>query len=217
MCKLLKSELTYNRYLLIALLSLPIIYTFFLAVDVAPFESNRFLGKYFWSGFIGLGTYLLIYVMWVQRIKENRDRLHSIIPVSIKQNARSRTLLGLLPFTVIVLYTLLIHFLVLTDQSDQTKRIFAQLGFMFIFLAHLLIWRDLWAGYSYKSETRKLLLVVSTAILMMVASIVALFFILIPLVDGIFTMSHEIIFMCWGLILCGISFFVFIKADNYAS
>lgn len=137
MFKLLKSESSYFIILLSVLSVLPIAFAVYSSLNIELTENPNtpFINKYFWSIFIGLGTYSIYFIIWGIREKEKRDRLHVLIPRTLKSVSFSRWLFGSLPLIYILLCLILLYEIHSQSQKILIIRILAQLGLFFMFLA----------------------------------------------------------------------------------
>ncbi len=104
MYKLFKSEIEYFILPVIIVVMLPLSFTFSALNDLKVFTEIYFLKKYFWSTVIGLGIYGLVFIVWSIKKKELRERVHALIPMSVKSISISRWLFGIIPFVLVGFY-----------------------------------------------------------------------------------------------------------------
>jgi hypothetical protein len=139
---LVSSELRYNLALLLGIAFLFAGYSIISIFEIQFFNRPP-ADVDFWGALFALFFYLLIYSMWMIRIKEKRLRLHSILPVQQRVNAFSRLMFILTIITASFVYITL-QLIVIPSWSVETGGILAQLGFVFIVFTLVIIGRDLW-------------------------------------------------------------------------
>lgn len=135
MMNLLKSEIMYFKIPLGIIVLLPLIFAVYAFSNIILFNDIYFLGKYFWSMFVGLGVYAFVFIIWVLREKEQRDRMHYLIPIPIRRISISRWFFGAGPIILVVLFLEVINTFLPIEQTVFADRILIQLGLLFIFLA----------------------------------------------------------------------------------
>jgi uncharacterized membrane protein YqjE len=104
MITLIKTEVKYFGLQLVLILLLLLAFTAFSLNDIKIFVQIYFLKTYFWSAIIGLGVYGLVFIIWSIRKKEMRERVHALIPMSVKSISISRWLFGIIPFVLVGFY-----------------------------------------------------------------------------------------------------------------
>jgi hypothetical protein len=80
---LIKIELKYFKIPLFVIVLLLLLFTIYAINDVQVFSDIEFLGKYFWSMVIGLGSYGIVFILWSQRVKEKHERMIYLLPISL--------------------------------------------------------------------------------------------------------------------------------------
>ena len=217
MWQIVKAEIAYNKSLLLLLLLLTIIFTVCAVINLKIFNDSYFLGKYFWSIVIGLGSYLLIYIIWALRVKEKRERLQILLPVGIKRLAAGRWLFGILPFLFVFIYLEFNRTFIPPEWFVFIDRIYSQLSLLLIFLVTLGIARELWYANKSKYDLKKLLLSASICIIIIFIS-----FLIVnysakfdPVLSG--RRIDEVIFIFWGIFLSIFFLIIYIKRKSFLS
>ena len=81
MLQMLKTEIEYFWIYLLIIVLLLLGFTVFELNNIAFFSDIYLFKKYFWSMVIGMGAYIIVYIIWVMRKKELRDRFNIILPL----------------------------------------------------------------------------------------------------------------------------------------
>lgn len=212
MWRLIKAEIGYNKYLIILSILFPLIFTIYSTLNVKVFQHVYFLRKYSWTIIVGFGLYFVIYAIWTMRIKEKRDRMHSIIPLKIKQISTVRYIFGVIPILVTVIYLQILRLFISVDWQTFVHRISVQLAMFFVFLISMLITRDLWNSFSQKNVRNRRLICGSTITSILLFSVLIIY---LATISNIEHGTDEVLFWGWGLLLSFSSPFVFVKRDNY--
>ena len=215
MWRLIKSEIIYFSHILLVIAGLLAAFTIFSNLNIQLFKESRFWNRYFWAALIGTGSYLLVYIIWNQRIRERRDRFHALLPVKTRYIASARILFGLFPVIFVSLYLLILDSISVNNSSGDISRSFAQLGLSFIFLVIILILFDSRFIFKSKDKDSTPLQLFIIGILLVVISFAAVFLIGIPLYKLLFNKGEEIIFYIWGIILSIVSKIIYEKRKSF--
>ncbi len=217
MWRLIKNEISYFSNIFLVIAAILATFTIFTNIDYQPFKSNSFWNKYFWAALIGTGSYLLVYLIWNQRVKEKRDRFHALLPMSVKYIARARIIFGLFPVICVAGYLFLIEITAFNDPKGDAARSFAQLGLSFIFLVIILILFDVRFIFTRKNENSNAFRMLVIGLILAAISFTAVFLIGIPVYNLIYHEGEEVIFYLWGLTLSVISTIIFMKRKSFTS
>jgi len=212
MISLLKSEIEYFKVHLGIIAALPLIFSIFAFPNIMIFENAYFLKKYFWSVLIGIGTYAFVFSVWTLRIKENRERLHYLAPISKMKLSISRWIFGITPFVLIISYLLILYYYVPLSQVVFVRRAIAQLGLLLVFLASfdLIINLDLSLSGIFLKKRQIIITVIAS--LLIITSICIIY--LVTLFVG--ELIGELIFNLWGMTVFTISSVLHYKKINFA-
>ena len=216
MWQLIKSEFQYNITILIYMVLIFIPYTVFALFDFQIITGPAWEVDY-WGGIIVLVLYLLFYVQWVIRIKEQRNRQFNLLPVSLQQTAAARLLLFVLPITIIFFYLAVVHLLLLSVWHQETRSIIGQVGAAFISFSIFIILHDMWFTFINKNEIIKILFMVITAIAVAASAVMVFLFVRPALYDfagkNIGATSPYI----WGFVIAYLTKYSFVKRKSYLS
>lgn len=135
MLKLLKYEIDYYKIPLSMIVFFMLIFSIYTLFDISVFRNTIFLSEYFWTIFVALGTYTVIFAIWTRRAKEKRERMHYLIPISKKQINLTRWFLGVIPVLILFIGLITISIFISIDQGVFVERILVQFGLFIIFLA----------------------------------------------------------------------------------
>jgi hypothetical protein len=211
---LTKTEIGYNISFLAGLGFFFTGYTCITLFDIKRF-SGTMLDVDFWGALFAFFFYLLIYSMWIVRLKEKRIRLHSILPVSQKTNTISR-MLFIVSIIIISFVYIILQLLLVPSWFEESSGILAQLGFVFIFFALFIIGRDFWFLES-KKIFRNTLVIIFTEILLL--SLSAIVFIdvrpFLYEISGAF--AGRAVFIIWAIILTVFTTYTFVKRKQFLS
>ena len=214
--KLILAEIKYYKPVFIAM-SLPlIIFTLSGLADVKVLTKLDFVDKYFWSITIGMGTYMLIYGMQVARLKEQRDRMHAVLPVQQNYFSMARYVFGLLPVVVTAVYLVLLGYLLPSDWFVYVIRVVAQLGLLFIALGALSILYEIVKFGSALKTVYTSLLVSIGFVVISVLSAGLIYGVSTSIIKPLPFGGDELYFYLWALILTYISYLIFMRRKSYA-
>ena len=215
MLKLIKNECNYFKAPLAAILLLLLIFTFAAFNNIQLFNQIPFLKKYLWSMIIGLGAYGIVFFLWMQRVKENHERILFLLPTSLKVKKWSRWLYAIIPFTLVMIYIQILHFFLPEIWKVHIGRISAQIGFLSMALASIFIVRDIWFVKAGDSQLYKILIGI---IIFAVTAAGALLIIVIfnyDIVVPLYIHQEELFFFLWGIIVSAISLITYEKRKAY--
>ncbi len=214
--KLILAEIKYYKPVFIAM-SLPlIIFTLSGLADVKVLTKLEFVDKYFWSITIGMGTYMLIYGIQVARIKEQRDRLHAILPVKQSYFSMARYVFGLLPVVVTAVYLVLLGYILPSDWFVYVIRVVAQLGLLFIALGALSILYEI-VKFGSATKGANINLIASAAfVIISILSAGLIYGVTISIIKPLPVGGDEMYFYLWALVLTNVSYIIFMRRKSYA-
>jgi len=220
--KLIKYEFNYTSPIWIVLTGLLLIYTMFSLFDFQILSGPEFEIDY-WGAFYSMFLYIMIFMMWFQKIKENRLRMHSLLPISKSDLSILRVKFYGIPMIVLLGYLLLIHLILFSHWKDESSSLLAQSGLFFIVFAILIIGRDLWIAFEAKSILIKVLLflLLSIFIIGLIGGIILLLPLLyssVPAHWGRFTFLYsKVIFYIIAFIILLALIPIFSKRHSYFS
>lgn len=197
---LIKSEIKYNSGIVLATALINIAFTVsgLLGMNLLPPES--FLGKYFWTIIIAVGSYFIIFIYWTKRTVEKRERLSVLLPITKKQIALIRYLLGVLPFFIIASWIELNRLILSQEWHVYIDRISTQLSMLFIFLSLFAVGMEFQYNSPFKSGVNKI--IDSVILFNLTAASIALYtldgFTYLPQMG---VLEGRVYFYVWGLIV----------------
>lgn len=146
MWQVIKYELKYNSYFLVLLSLLFLVYTILSIFDIQLTRSPEFEIDY-WGGLYSLVIYLYLFSVWGVRIKENRIRLHSLLPITESNNSLAQFWFAGLPFMVILFYLIIINLIIVSNWHAETGSMIGQIGIAFTVFAGFIKGRDDWFSH----------------------------------------------------------------------
>lgn len=167
----------------------------------------------FWGGLFAFFFYLLIYSMWMMRLREKRLRLHAILPVTRLDIGISRMIFVFIIIAASFIYISMQLYLA-PSWAEESYSIMAQLGFVYIVFSIFIIGRDLWylhAGSRLKTAAS---IILTESIIISCTAMIFIY--LRPLlyeISGAF--AGRAVFIVWALILMMLTPFTFIKRNRY--
>ena len=215
MYKLIINEIRYFKLSLILVGLLLLIFTIFALSNTLIFQQVFFLKKFFWSMIVGLGTYGLVFFIWMQRVKEKHERIHNLLPVTNRKKSLNRWLFAILPFSLTLIYVQLLQFFLTEDWIISVGRISAQIGFLSMALASMFLVRDLWF---VKINHGELFRIFIGAIIIMIATLGAIGITQVFSYKNIkpfYVHEEELLFFVWGLIISAATIFAYRKRKSY--
>jgi hypothetical protein len=217
MITLIKTEVKYFGLQLVLILLLLLAFTAFSLNDIKIFVQIYFLKTYFWSAIIGLGVYGLVFVIWSIRKKEMRERVHALIPMSVKSISISRWLFGIIPFVLVGFYIELLRRVLPSEQIVFISRINGQLGMMFIALVGIDLLINSWYALGAKRYDKRIVYIVLITIVVLLLSFRVVYSVTTALLKPLSFGDGEIYFFFWGIILSITDAFVFTKRKTFLS
>ncbi len=211
---LIKSELKYNSGLILITAFINIAFAVTGLLDISLFSENSFIGKYFWSIIIAVGSYFIIFIYWTKRTVEKKDRLYALLPLTNKQLALFRYLLGVLPFIIIASWIELNRLFLPEEWHKYIERISTQLSMLFIFLSLFAAGMELQYDTAYKQKLDKI--IDSVMLFNLIAASIALYtlegFTYLPQMG---VLEGRVYFYAWGLIVSFAAVRMFYKRKLY--
>lgn len=212
MLKILKAEIEYFKIPLIAMAIPLIAFSVFASADIHLFQNGRVLKKYFWPLSIGMGTYALVFIIWIFRKKELRDRSHSVLPISLDKITFTRWLFGIAPLILIWTYLELLRNFIAADQIVFVFGINLILGFMYLFIVSF----DLILNLDENLLKYKIIINYLVAILIAVSSIIISVLIFKTSVLPILVIvGNEFYLLAWVLLLSILDAYVSRKRKSF--
>jgi hypothetical protein len=211
---LVKAEFSYNFAILTGLGIFFAGYTIITLFDI-QLLSGPMLDVDFWGALFAFFFYLLIYSMWIVRLKEKRIRLHSTLPVSQRTNAISR-MLFIVSIIIISFIYITVQLVLVPSWYDESSGIFAQLGFVFIVFSLFIISRDLWYLNSKKLLNNTWIIFLTLIVLLSISA--SIFIYVRPfLYDISGAYAGRAVFLVWAIILTVFTTYTFVKRKQYLS
>lgn len=212
---ILYGEIRYFRIPLLIIFLLPFSFLITINFGITPFQGMFFLDKYLWSMYIGLGSYILIFIIWTLRKKYRRERLHALLPVSRKNLALARWIFAVSPFLLVWFMMMLFKYFVPENEIVHIERSFGQLGLMMIFLGSfdLIINFDNSLGRKFSKRRTKTLAVIITVVVLI--SIIVVISIVNMATAGIFASHSEQLFLIWAITISIFSARVFLNRKSF--
>ena len=217
MYRLLKSEIEYFIIPLIIVAIIPLCFTLAALNDLKAFTEIYFLKKYFWASVIGLGIYGLVFMVWSIKKKELRERVHALIPLSVKSISISRWLFGIIPFVLVGFYIELNRGVLPSEQIVFISRINGQLGIMFIALVGIDLIINSWHALSAKRYDKRIVYIVLIAIVVALLSFGVVNSVTTGILKPLSFGDGEIYFFFWGIILSVADAVIFTKRKLFLS
>lgn len=152
MWPLVKSELKYYRIAFTA----PIFYTILFQISEfyiskKALSMNKDLAQTenadTWAVFYSFVILFSIFSIWQTRLKEKRDRFFSMLPLSYRQLAFSRFWFAIIPITILLLYFIAIHIMVIHFWNIKLNIPLIELGIILILFAGFIRARDDWFSH----------------------------------------------------------------------
>ena len=214
---IVSEEVRYIQAVYIAIAVPLIIFTLMGIADIKVIMNLSFVDRYFWSITIGIGAYMLIYGMNMNRVKEQRDRAITLLPVSLKARTVSKLIAGILPVLLIWCYLEILKHTMRNDWVVFVERVNAQLGLFFILLGTISI---LYEFTKMKLNMNSMIYGLSViAIFISIALTTAglLYLVTYAYLINLPIGGDELYFYTWGLILTIISMGIFYRRESYVS
>jgi hypothetical protein len=213
MWKIFLSELEYHIKLLGIVLLLISAFTLSAIFNFQVFTTLEFLRKYFWAIFVGLGTYLLVYLIWMQRTKEIREQLMFKLPVSAAKIAILRWIFAAVPFLFVMIFIQILQLFLNEEWNIQIGRISGQLGFLAIFLSILFISRDLL--FVIKNSVHRTIIMLLGSVLGVFGIVAIIKFASYELAFPLYIHWEELLFFLWGIFISLGSIFTYQIRKSY--
>ena len=215
MLQILKAEIEYFWIHLLIIVLLLLSFTLFELNNIAFLSDIYLFKKYFWSMVIGLGTYFIVYVIWVVRKKELRDRSTIILPLNINQLSIVRWLFGITPFVFIFLYLEMNRFIIPEQQAIFIDRINGQLGMMFIALAAVDLVMNAWSSLALLRYDKRLLYSFFLIVVLAVSSFGVIYAVSTSAIKPFGFGGEEIYFFIWGFVVSVVDVIIFTKQKSF--
>ena len=162
-----------------------------------------------------MGAYIIVYIIWVMRKKELRDRSNIILPININQLSIVRWLFGIIPFVFILLYLEINRFILPEQQAIFIDRINGQLGMMFIALAAIDLVMNAWSALSLLKYDRRLLYSFLLIAVLTVSSFGVIYTVSTSVIKPFGFGGEEIYFFIWGLVVSVVDAIIFTKQKSF--
>ena len=215
---LVKYEFKYNWYTYLLLALLLLAYTFFVLVDIQLLEGKRFEIDY-WGGLYSFFLVVFTLSVWGTRFKENRNRFFQILPVSVNDLAISRFFFSSIPFTIFVLYLIIVHLIIMSSWHAESSSMLAQIGLIFVLFTGFIRGRDDWfSHWSFGKRFQNAFIATLIIQIFVVAIFVALpnmYEEFTPLFGDMFYHYIKVIFYLLGLVISITTIFSFLKRKSY--
>jgi len=208
---LLKSELKYFIILIRFITILPMIFIVFALLNTNFFDKNDFLYKSFWSILVGLGVYFFVFIIWIIRYKETRDRLHLVLPITLFNLGVNRWILGVSPFLLTWICLEVLQIFVMENYLEHIDAVIAQLGLLFIFIVIF----DIVLNFHFGSIKNKFWNPIIVAAILVIVSIIVVYSVTYSIIPPFFRGGGELYFMTWGLLLSFLDIYAFTKRESF--
>jgi hypothetical protein len=171
--QLLKYELVYTSPIWIMLTGLLSAFTVFSIFDFQILSGPAFDVDY-WGALFTMFLSMFIIIIWSQKIKESRLRIHALLPITQKQLAETRSYFYGLPAAVILLYVVIAHLILLSNWKEEASTLLAQSGWFFTIFFTFLAGRDIWHSYESDKNLKQIIaaLIIGTTLISVVVLIV---------------------------------------------
>jgi uncharacterized membrane protein len=146
-----------------------------------------------------------------------RERVHALIPMSVKSISISRWLFGIIPFVLVGFYIELLREVLPSEQIVFISRINGQLGMMFIALVGIDLLINSWYALGAKRYDKRIVYIVLIAIIVVILSFGVVYSVTTALLKPLSFGDGEIYFFFWGIILSITDAFVFTKRKTFLS
>jgi hypothetical protein len=146
-----------------------------------------------------------------------RERVHALIPMSVKSISISRWLFGIIPFVLVGFYIELLRRVLPSEQIVFISRINGQLGMMFIALVGIDLIINSWYALGAKRYDKRIVYIVLITIVVLLLSFRVVYSVTTALLKPLSFGDGEIYFFFWGIILSITDAFVFTKRKTFLS
>ena len=202
--------------MLLALLLLT--YTFFSVIDFQILEGKRFEIDY-WGGLYSFFLIVFTLSIWGGRFKEQRNRFFCTLPIAQKNIAFNRFLFAVIPFSMITLYLIIVHLILMDTWYNESSSMLAQIGVMFILFAGFIRARDDWfSHWNFGKRFQNAFVAVFIIQIFVVAIFVSLpsmYNTFTPMFGAMFYHYIKILFYLLGLVIGITTIYSFSKRKSY--
>ena len=125
---IVKSDLLYNykrivlNALFLALFSISVV------TDLQALNETNTVSLALWPLLVSIGSVILVMISFKISLKEERNRIHLLLPIDIKSIAFARLIAGAIQLTGTFAYLLIVHQWLINKWEPVTNRIFYQFG-----------------------------------------------------------------------------------------
>jgi len=208
---ILKSEIKYFQFLLGMILSLVLVFAAFAITNTKDFFRIEFFDRFAWSIFVGLGTYFLVFAIWINRYKESRDRLHFMLTINKMKVSLTRWFFGISPFIITWIMLELLRFFVPVDFLLYIDGVIAQLGLLFIFIVTF----DIMLNYTNGFVKTKFWLTVLVTGIIVTLSVFIIYLVTYSFIPPFIIGGSEFYFMAWGFLISIFDIYVFYNRETF--
>lgn len=215
MLRILKTELSYFIVPLLGITLLTLFFTICAAINFQIFINIEFLHKYSWAILLGLGSYAIVFFIWMNRVIEKHEMIISLLPRTNRNKSFNRWIFAVLPFVVLIIYLQFIHFFLNEYWNVHIGRISAQIGFLSMALSAIFITRDLWFVKHEKDDLYKYLIGLLVFFMAAAGAIFIIYIFNYTLVEPLYFYQEELMFLIWGILISSISLISYKNRKNY--
>ncbi len=208
---MLKYEFDYTSPYWLSLAGLLVVYTV-----LSIFDYHILTGPFFeidyWGAIYTMFLSMLLISMWMQRIKENRNRIYALLPISQNVMAKLRAATYGIPMLLLVTYMIVIHLILLPNWKDESSTLIGQTGLFFALFIATVMGRDIWIAKSFKNFFSKIIPIFFIAVVIIGLTLLIILILLPFLYDSVpvnwarstFLYSKLIFFVMAFLLLPGL-------------
>jgi hypothetical protein len=125
---IVKSDLLYNYKRILLNVIFLALFSFSVIIDPEVTNENNPLSELFWPLLVSIGSVLLVMISYKISMKEERNRMHLLLPVDLKSISYARLIAGAIQLTGAFAYLIIVHQWLINKWEPVTSRIFYQLG-----------------------------------------------------------------------------------------
>ncbi len=206
-----KSDLFYNYKRILLNVMFLLVFSVSVIIDLKILNETNEASKALWPMLVSIGSVLLVIISFKISLKEERNRLHLLLPINLDAIAFARLAAGAIQLTGAFAYLIIVHYWLINKWEPITNRIFYQFGsYTYIMSVILFIYYFVRALNGLKMMSKIFL-----AVIMFFAGLLALFY-----TDNLIfnVIPHYIlgaIYFAAGLLFYFGSSFYFIKQKSF--
>jgi hypothetical protein len=125
---LVKSDLLYNYKRILLNVLFLFLFSISVIADLEVLNENNSLSLALWPLLVSIGSVLLVIVTFKISLKEERNRIHLLLPVDLNCIAYARLIAGAIQLTGAFTYLIIVHHWLINKWAPVTDRVFYQFG-----------------------------------------------------------------------------------------